>query len=103
PVSDKSKRGSAPTPEVRRTEGSESAGSHQGFSPAAFLLYKRAAMKRLLALWLTLLGAFWLTRELTSALLFQRVDQGPATWAELLIVPAGQTAVVGWHVRGPRA
>lgn len=59
-------------------------------------------MKRLLALWLTLLGAFWLTRELTSALLFQRVDQGLESWAELLIVPAVQTAVIGWLMRGPR-
>lgn len=56
-------------------------------------------MKRLLALWLTLLGAFWLTREVTSALLFQRVDQGPAAWAELLLVPALQTAVIGWLTR----
>jgi hypothetical protein len=59
-------------------------------------------MKRLLALWLTLLGALWLSRELTSALLFQRVDQGPATWAELLIVPAVQTAVIGWLMRARR-
>jgi hypothetical protein len=56
-------------------------------------------MKRLLALWLTLLGAFWLTREVTSALLFQRVDQGLGAWVELLIVPALQTAVVGWLTR----
>ncbi len=35
-------------------------------------------MKRILALWLTLLGAFWLTRELTSALLFQRDPIGSA-------------------------
>jgi hypothetical protein len=56
-------------------------------------------MKRILALWLTLLGAFWLTRELTSALLFQRVDQGPRALAELLVVPALQTAVIAWLTR----
>jgi hypothetical protein len=59
-------------------------------------------MKRLLALWLTLLGAFWLTRELTSALLFERVDPGPGALAELLLVPALQTAVIAWLTRrGP--
>jgi len=57
-------------------------------------------MKRLLALWLTLLGAFWLTRELTSALLFERVEQGPDALAELLLVPALQTAVLAWLTRG---
>ncbi|HEV8582830.1 MAG TPA: hypothetical protein VGX68_27510 [Thermoanaerobaculia bacterium] len=57
-------------------------------------------MKKLLALWLTLLGAFWLIRELTSALLFQRVDQGPEAWAELLLVPALQAAAIGWLTRG---
>ena len=56
-------------------------------------------MKRLLAIWLTLLGAFWLIRELTSALLFGRVDQGAEALAELLIVPTLQTAVIGWLTR----
>ena len=57
-------------------------------------------MKRILALWLTLLGAFWLTRELTSALLFQRVEEGAGALAELLLVPALQAAVIGWLTRG---
>jgi len=57
-------------------------------------------MKRILALWLTLLGAFWLTRELTSALLFQRVEQGTGALAELLLVPALQAAVIAWLTRG---
>jgi len=56
-------------------------------------------MKRLLALWLTLLGAFWLAREGTSALLFQRVDQGYGALAELLLVPALQVAVLAWLTR----
>ena len=58
-------------------------------------------MKRLLALWLTLLGAFWLTREAASALIFQRADQGSGALAELLIVPALQAAIVGWLSRRP--
>jgi hypothetical protein len=59
-------------------------------------------MKRLLVLWLTLIGAFWLTREVTSALLFQRLDQGIESLAELLIVPALQAAVIGWLTRKPK-
>jgi hypothetical protein len=59
-------------------------------------------MKRLLALWLTLLGAFWLTREVTSALLLERVNQSAAALAELLIVPALQTAVIAWLTRARR-
>jgi hypothetical protein len=60
-------------------------------------------MRRLLAIWLTLLAAFWLTREAASALLFQSVDRGPGAWAELLIVPALQAAVLGWLTRAPAA
>ncbi len=56
-------------------------------------------VKRFLAIWLTLLGAFWLTREVTSALLFQRVEQGAGPLAELLIVPALQAAVICWLTR----
>jgi len=60
-------------------------------------------MKRILALWLTLLGAFWLTRELTSALLFQRAGQGTDALAELLLVPALQAAVIAWLTRGRKS
>ncbi|HKI03077.1 MAG TPA: hypothetical protein VKK31_13965 [Thermoanaerobaculia bacterium] len=60
-------------------------------------------MTRLLTLWLTLLAAFWLTRTAVSAVLFQRVDQGLGAWAELLIVPLLQAAVVGWLTRSPPA
>jgi hypothetical protein len=71
---------------------------------AAFFVYRaQAMMKRILALWLTLLGAFWLTRELTSALLFQRVEQGTGALAELLLVPALQTAVIAWLTRGRKS
>lgn len=60
-------------------------------------------MTRLLTLWLTLLAAFWLTRTAVSAVLFQQVDQGAGAWAELLIVPLLQTAVLGWLTRAPAA
>ena len=44
-------------------------------------------MKRLLTLWLTLLGAFWLTRAVVSALLFQSVaDRGDGALFLLIAV-----------------
>lgn len=75
-------------------------GGFQGFKKMEQLVYiDPITMKRILALWLTLFGAFWLTRELASALLFQRLDQGYGSLAELLLVPALQTAVVAWVTR----
>jgi hypothetical protein len=57
-------------------------------------------MKRFLTLWLILLGAFWLTRALVSALLFQSVaDQGGGALFLLIAVPILQTALVGWLTR----
>ncbi|HEV2855003.1 MAG TPA: hypothetical protein VHC97_19580 [Thermoanaerobaculia bacterium] len=60
-------------------------------------------MKRLLTLWLTLLGAFWLTRAAVSALLFQRIaDRGGEAWVLLIAVPLLQAALVGWLTRPPK-
>jgi hypothetical protein len=60
-------------------------------------------VKRLLTLWLTLLGAFWLTRAVVSALLFQRVaDRGGEALFLLIAVPLLQTALVGWLTRPAR-
>jgi hypothetical protein len=60
-------------------------------------------MRRLLTLWLTLLGAFWLTRAVVSALLFQRVaDRGGEALFLLIAVPLLQTALVGWLTRPAR-
>ena len=57
-------------------------------------------MKRLLTLWLTLLGAFWLTRAVVSALFFQSVaDRGGKALFLLIAVPILQTALVGWLTR----
>lgn len=57
-------------------------------------------MKRLLTLWLTLLGAFWLTRAAVSALLFERIaDQGGEALFLLAAVPLLQTALVHWLTR----
>jgi hypothetical protein len=56
-------------------------------------------MKRLLALWLTLLAAFWLTRTAVSALLFQRADRGYGTLVQLVAIPVLQAVMVGWLTR----
>jgi hypothetical protein len=61
--------------------------------------YIEAGMKRLLILWLTLLGSFWLTRAVVSALLFERVDRGAEAVVPLLVIPLLQTLVVGWVTR----
>ena len=61
-------------------------------------------MKRLLTLWLTLLGAFWLTRAVVSALLFQRAaDRGGEALFLLIAVPILQTVLVGWLTRPVRS
>jgi hypothetical protein len=69
-------------------------------SPATFL-YIGEGMKRLIILWLTLLGSFWLTRAVVSALLFQHVDRGAEAFIPLLVIPLIQTLAVGWVTRPP--
>ncbi len=60
-------------------------------------------MKRLLTLWLILLGAFWLTRAVISALLFQRVaDRESEALFLLVAIPILQAALVGWLTRPAR-
>ena len=56
-------------------------------------------MKRLLLLWLTLLGSFWLTRAMVSALLFQHVDRGAEAFVPLVVIPLLQSLAVGWVTR----
>jgi hypothetical protein len=58
-------------------------------------------MSRLLAIWLTLLAAFWLTRALASALLFGTADRGTAGVLQLVAVPAVQALLVVWATRRP--
>jgi hypothetical protein len=58
-------------------------------------------MSRLLALWLTLLAAFWLTRAASSALLFGSVDRGYGEAFQLVTVPALQALLVAWATRRP--
>jgi hypothetical protein len=58
-------------------------------------------MSRLLALWLTLLAAFWLARAASSALLFGTVDRGYGEAFQLVMVPALQALLVAWATRRP--
>ncbi len=58
-----------------------------------------AAIRRLVSLWLTLLGAYWLTRAGASALLWGRVDGGFPAALELAVVPALQALALGWATR----
>jgi hypothetical protein len=76
-------------------------GSKEAFVTQATFLYIGEGMKRLVILWLTLLGSFWLTRAVVSALLFQRVDRGAEAVIPLLVIPLLQTLVVGWVTRPP--
>lgn len=56
-------------------------------------------MRRVVKLWLALLGAYWLTRAGVSALLFGRVDQGYPALVELLAIPAVQALALAWASR----
>ena len=56
-------------------------------------------MRRLLTLWLTLLGAAWLTRAAVSALLFQRAGLGPGTLLLTAAVALLQAALLAWLTR----
>jgi hypothetical protein len=58
-------------------------------------------MSRLLALWLTLLAAFWLTRALTSAVLFGNADRSYEGIFLLVTVPVLQALLVAWATRRP--
>lgn len=58
-------------------------------------------MSRLLALWLTLLAAFWLTRAAASALLFESAGRGYGEAFQLVTVPALQALLVAWATRRP--
>ncbi len=59
------------------------------------------SMSRLLALWLTLLAAFWLTRALTSAVIFGNADRSYEGIFLLVTVPALQALLVAWATRRP--
>lgn len=58
-------------------------------------------MSRLLAIWLTLLAAFWLTRALASAVVFGNADRGYEGLFVLVTVPALQALLVAWATRRP--
>jgi hypothetical protein len=57
------------------------------------------ALRHVLALWLTLLGAYWAARAAVLALVFQEGDVGPAAVLRLALIPLLQTAAVAWVTR----
>ncbi len=59
-------------------------------------------MRRFLALWLTLLGAYWAARAAVALLGFERAEVGGSAHVRLLLIPLLQTAVVLWATREPR-
>ena len=77
-------------------------GPHETFPyPSGVPSGKIGDMSRLLALWLTLLAAFWLTRAASSALLFGTVDRGYGEAFQLVTVPVLQALLVAWATRRP--
>src|ERR1700730_3930303 len=60
-------------------------------------------MRRVVNLWLALLGAYWLTRAGASSLLFGRVDHGYPALLDLLAIPALQAVALAWATRQPGA
>jgi len=59
-------------------------------------------MRRFVWIWLTLLGAFWAVKTLVSAATFGRIDPGYGDLVQLVLVPAGQAAVLWWVTREAR-
>jgi hypothetical protein len=53
-------------------------------------------MRRFLAVWLTLLAAYWLTGALVSAVLFERVTWDAAAIGRLVGIPLLQAGLVTW-------
>jgi len=58
-------------------------------------------MRRVVNLWLALLGAYWLTRAGASSLLFGRIDHDYPALVDLLAIPALQAVVLAWATRQP--
>jgi len=58
-------------------------------------------MRRVVNLWLALLGAYWLTRAGASSLLLGRIDDGYPELLDLLAIPALQAVALAWATRQP--
>jgi hypothetical protein len=59
-------------------------------------------MRRFIWIWLTLLGALWTARTVIAAATFGRVEQRYDDLVQLVLVPAGQAAVLWWVTRESR-
>ncbi|HXU43889.1 MAG TPA: hypothetical protein VN783_00070 [Thermoanaerobaculia bacterium] len=60
-------------------------------------------MRRLLYLWLSLLGAYFLATAALSALAGNPIDRSDAGILCLVAIPVAQAIALGWATRGPRS
>ncbi|HXU30665.1 MAG TPA: hypothetical protein VN851_08830 [Thermoanaerobaculia bacterium] len=58
-------------------------------------------MRRLLYLWLALLGAYWATTATLSAVILGRIDQGEIAILSMAAIPLAQALALGWFTRAP--
>lgn len=59
-------------------------------------------MRRLLYLWLALLGAYWAATAAISTFVLGRVDRGEIAILSMMAIPAAQALLLGWFTRDPR-
>lgn len=59
-------------------------------------------MRRLLYLWLALLGAYWVATTALSTFVLGRVDRGEIAILSMVAIPVAQALLLGWLTRDPR-
>lgn len=59
-------------------------------------------MRRLLYLWLALLGAYWAATAALSTIALGRVDQGEIALLSMVAIPIAQALALGWFTRESR-
>jgi hypothetical protein len=59
-------------------------------------------VRRLLYLWLALLGAYWAATATLSTIALGRVDQGEIAILSMVAIPIAQALALGWLTRGSR-
>ncbi|MEP7011011.1 MAG: hypothetical protein ABJC13_11870 [Acidobacteriota bacterium] len=59
-------------------------------------------MRRLLYLWLALLGAYWAATATLSTIALGRIDQGEISILAMVAIPIVQALALGWLTRAPR-
>lgn len=59
-------------------------------------------MRRLLYLWLALLGAYWAATAALSTFVLGRIDRGEIAILSMVAIPIAQALALGWITRDPR-